>query len=442
MRTEIGKSERHRGSTPMKSRFFYGWIITFASGFGIACSFAVLIPATLGLLAGPLNREFGWSVQQVMAANIFTTTAGVLVGPFIGALVDRLGARKVIIASFVIEALIILSFRFMSDSLVLFYARFAAFALLCSGCTAIGFTTMISRWFHRRRGLALGVALAGTGLGGVLWSLAVSTMFASIGWRASFGWFAAFIGLFAAPMLYMILRDEPASMGLRVDGGAPGSDTTINRDWGMSLHEAARTRQFWMLLAVSFLVAFGVQSIMFNLVPIVKKAGDPANIAGIIQASLWGALVFGRIITGWLLDRFFAARVAMAFLLLPVIGAAMFATGATGSSAFVAAMLIGLAAGAEVDTFAYMASRYFGLKHYSRIYGACFSLFALGSGIGPVTTAHIGQGAGGYGPALWTLVVVLLAAAALLMFFRRFPAEQEPLFMKVDSRLETGSAHP
>lgn len=425
----------------MKSRFFFGWIITFASGFGIACSFAVLIPTMLGLLAGPLYREFGWSIQQVMAANIFTTTAGVLVGPFIGALVDRLGARKVIVASFIVEALIILSFRYLSDSLTLFYARFAAFALLCSGCTAIGFTTVISRWFHRKRGLALGVALAGTGLGGVLWSLAVSTMFAAIGWRDAFGWFAAFIAFVATPALFVILRDEPAAMGLRVDGGGPGSDTVINRNWGMSLHEAAKTQQFWMLLAVSFLVAFGIQSIMFNLVPIVKKAGDPTNVAGIIQASLWGALVFGRVTTGWLLDRFFAARVAMAFLLLPVIGAAMFATGASGASAFVAAMLIGLAAGAEVDTFAYMASRYFGLKHYSRIYGACFSLFALGSGIGPVTTAHIAQSASSYAPALWTLVAVLLAAAALLLFFRRFPADQEPLFIKTDSRLEAGSAH-
>jgi len=423
----------------MKSRFFYGWIITFASGFGIACSFAVLIPATLGLLAGPLGHEFGWSIQQVMAANLFATAAGVLVGPFVGALVDRIGARKVIVGSFLIEALIILSFRYMNDSLIFFYVRYAAFALLCSGCTAIGFTAIISRWFHRHRGLALGVALAGTGCGGVLWSLAVSTMFSAIGWRASFGWFAGFIGLVAAPMLYAILRDDPSAMGLRVDGDGAGSPVMMNRDAGMSLREASRTMQFWLLLAVSFLVAFGVQSIMFNLVPIIKKTGDPQNVAGLIQASLWGALVFGRVITGLLLDRFFAARVAMAFLLLPMIGAAMFAMGASGSTAFVAAMLVGLAAGAEVDTFAYMASRYFGLKHYSRIYGACFSLFALGAGIGPVTTAHIAQSGSGYAPALWTLVAVLVLASLVLMFFRRFPTDQPPIFTTIDPL--TRSAH-
>lgn len=425
----------------MKSRFFYGWIVTFASGFGIACSFAVLIPTTLGLLAGPLAREYGWSVQQVMAANIFATGAGVLVGPFVGALVDRIGARKIIVASFLIEALIILSFSYLNDSLALFYARYAAFALLCSGCTAIGFTAVISRWFHRKRGLALGVALAGTGCGGVIWSIAVSTLFAAVGWRASFAWFAAFIGLVAAPMLFFILRDDPSMLNLEVDGGAKGSGALINRRSGMTLREASGTLQFWMLLAVSFLVAFGVQSIMFNLVPIVTKGGDPHNMAGLIQASLWGALVFGRVITGWLLDRYFAARVAIAFLLLPMLGAAMFATGVSGGGAFVAAMLIGLAAGAEVDTFAYMASRYFGLKHYSRIYGACFSLFALGSGLGPVTTAHIAQSASSYAPALWTLVAVLVLASLLLMFFRRFPDDAEPLFQSIDGRMEVPSTH-
>lgn len=406
----------------MKSRFFYGWIVTLASGFGIACSFAVLIPTTLGMLAGPLGREFGWTVTDVMAANIFTTVAGVLVGPFVGAVVDKFGARRVIVASFLIQALIVLSFAFLQDSLALFYSRYVGFALLCSGATAIGFTAVISKWFSRRRGLALGVALAGTGIGGVLWSLAVAGLFSTVGWRVAFMWFAAFIGLVAAPLLYVILRDDPSELGLTVDGD-PASANAVNAHmFGMTLREACADRQFWLLLGVSFLVAFGVQSIMFNLVPIIKRAGDPGNVAGLIQASLWGALVFGRILTGWLLDRFFAPRVAMVFLIFPMIGAAMFAHGASGTSAFVAALLIGAAAGAEVDTFAYMASRYFGLKYYSRIYGTCFSLFALGSGLGPAATAHIAQSSGSYAPALYVLIAVLAAAAVLLGFFRRFPA--------------------
>jgi len=407
----------------MKRKFYYGWFVTFLSGFGIACSFAVLIPSTLGFLVSPLHREFGWTIQQIMAATVFVTSAGVVVSPFVGAVIDRYGARNVIVISFLLEALIIGSMARMTDSLPLFYVRFVAFALLCSGCTAIGFTTVVSKWFDRKRGLALGIALAGTGLGGVLWSFAVSTMFAMIGWRASLTWFAVFLGVIVAPLMYIVLRNDPSEMNLLPDG-VRSTSVLHKREApvGLTLREAARTGQFWLLLAVSFLVAFGVQSIMFNLVPIIKQSGDPHNLAGAIQASLWASLVVGRVLTGWLLDKIFAARVAMAFLLFPAAGAALFAVGTSGPMAFVAAMLIGLAAGAEVDTFAYMASRYFGLKYFSRIYGTCFSLFALGAGTGPVITAHIAQKGGSYGPALWMLVGVLVLAAITLMFFRRYPA--------------------
>jgi MFS family permease len=407
----------------MKQKFYYGWFVTFLSGFGIACSFAVLIPSTLGFLVAPLHREFGWTIQQIMAATVFVTSAGVVVSPFVGAVIDRYGARKVIVISFVLEALIIGSMSRMSDSLPFFYVRFIAFAVLCSGCTAIGFTTLVSKWFDRKRGLALGVALAGTGLGGVLWSFAVSILFAAIGWRPSLMWFAVFLGVVVAPLMYFVLRDHPSDMGLLPDG-VRASSLVQKREplIGLTLREAARTGQFWLLLAVSFLVAFGVQSIMFNLVPIIKQSGDPHHLAGAIQASLWASLVVGRVMTGWLLDKIFAARVAMAFLLFPAAGAALFAGGTNGPMAFVAAMLIGLAAGAEVDTFAYMASRYFGLKYFSRIYGTCFSLFALGAGTGPVITAHIAQRSGSYAPALWMLVGVLILAAITLMFFRRYPA--------------------
>jgi MFS family permease len=413
----------------MKRPFFYGWVIAIAAGLGIGCSVAVLIPATTGLLVGPLGKEFGWSVQQVLTANLFATVATVFVGPFVGAAVDRFGARRIIVGSLLIEALIVLSFRYIDNSLAMFYARYAAFALLASGGTAIAFTGVVTKWFRRHRGLALGIALAGTGVGGVIWSLAANSLFASVGWRDAFVYFASFLALVATPFFFFVLRESPASMGLLPDGDAvvPGQVQTVQV--GMSLAEAARSLQFWLFLAVAFLVGFGVYSIMFNLVPIVKKSGDPTNIAGLIQASLWGALVVGRLMTGVLLDHIFAPRLALVFVLFPVVGAALFAGGATGNTAFAAAMLVGLAAGAEVDTFAYMTSRYFGLKHYGRIYGVCFSAFAMGAGLGPAITARIAEGSGGYPAALWTLVGVLLIGAVLLLMFRRFPAwevEQGP----------------
>ena len=110
----------------------------------------------------------------------------------------------------------------------------------------------------------------------------------------------------------------------------------------------------------------------------------------VTKAVDWSAsVVAGRLVTGWLMDHFFAPRVALAFLVPSIVGVAMLAGGAHGGSAFVAAMMIGLASGAEVDVIAYLTGRYFGNRHYSKIYGTFFSAYALGSGYGPAITAWL-----------------------------------------------------
>lgn len=114
----------------------------------------------------------------------------------------------------------------------------------------------------------------------------------------------------------------------------------------------------------------------------------------------------------------------------------MFASGASGELAFVAAMLIGFAVGAEVDAFAYMTSRYYGLKHYARIYAVCFSIYAVGGGLGPIATAHLAQTSGGFARALWLLIALMAASSLLLLSFRRYPSWSEQNSNQEDSILD------
>jgi MFS family permease len=157
------------------------------------------------------------------------------------------------------------------------------------------------------------------------------------------------------------------------------------------------------------------------MVPYLTSRGESRDTAVMIQASLWAVLVVGRVSTGWLMDRFFAPRVGFVFLLLPIVGIALLASGASGIVALLCAMMVGLAAGAEVDVIAYLTGRYFGLKHYSVIYATYFSAFAFGSGVGPVTTAWAVERVGGYPPVLWAISGLMAVAAALLLKLPRFP---------------------
>jgi OFA family oxalate/formate antiporter-like MFS transporter len=409
------------------NKLYYGWFIAAASAFGIGCGIAVIIPAALGLLVAPLHADFGWSSRQIFLAALVNTGCLVVVAPFVGGIVDRFGARRVICLSFAAEALIIASFSQMTGDILGFYARFAALSIFAAGTTTISFAAVIARWFDRRRGLALGIALAGYGLGGALWSLLLRWLIDHVGWRHMYLWQSAIIAGIALPLIFLTIRDTPESLGLQVDGANTGNSPGIKAVVrGKSLKEACADGQYWLMLGTFLLIGSAVTSIIFHIVPLLKARGESSQLAAEAQASLWIVLVVGRISTGWLMDRFFGPRVALAFLTLPIIGISLLASGVTGPAAFAAAILVGLAAGAEADIIAYLVSRYFGLKHYAMIYATYFAIYALGSGVGPAGTAWAVERAGGYGPVLWVLAGLLCIAAVLLVRFRAFPEAYRP----------------
>lgn len=408
-----------------RAPLFYGWIIAAASGFGLACSIATVVAATFSIFVGPIRDEFGWSASAPFWAPLAVTLTAALCAPFIGSLVDRHGARRVILVSFVLEALVLASFYTMDGSLPGFYARFVALGALGLGTTHVAFARVIALWFDRRRGMALGVALAGVGVGGVILPVFCQWLIAAFGWRLAYVALALLILLVTLPVMALTIRDTPAQMGLAPDGDAVGSDSARAAETlatlGATIHEARRDHTFWLMLVTFFLVGVSLQAMMLHLVPLLRARGVGAETAALAQSTIFAGLLVGRLVTGWLMDRFFAPRVALAFLLAPIVGIAMLALGASGPAAFAAAALIGIAAGAEVDVIAYLTSRYFGLRQYSRIYGTFYSLYSLGGGVGPLLTATSVDRTGGYTASLWVHVAILVLCAVLLASFRRFP---------------------
>jgi len=407
-----------------QKRFFYGWIIAIVSGVGLGTSFMIFIPATLGILAASLHKEFGWGLAQITSANLVATCFTVIVAPFLGALVDRVGAKRIIVCAFIIEALLIASFYFVGSNIVWFYARYALLAVLSAGTTTVPFARIISRWFDRRRGIALGIALAFTGIGGATWSKAVPYLIEHFGWRSSFLWEGCFILVIVAPLLLLVLRENPESMGFAIDGDALAAAKKAAlpvEKTGLTLREAIRTRTFWAVAFAFFIIPFPIQSIMVILVPMLITNGVAPKTAATAQASLWIAMVFGRLFSGWLVDRFFAPRVAAGLVLPALIGVAMLSAGAGISAAIVAAMLVGIANGSEGNILPYLTGKYFGLKQYTSIYASFFSCYALGSGLGAPLTALMVTHFGGYTKPLYVLMGCLVVGACTLMTFRAYP---------------------
>jgi OFA family oxalate/formate antiporter-like MFS transporter len=408
-------------------RIFYGWIIAVASAVGVGFSVSVYVPATIGILLAPLHEAFGWSAPAIYLAISFATGATILVAPWVGNMIDHFGARRVIVASFAAQAIIVASFGYLTSDIGWFYARYAALAVFATGTTAVAFSALISRWFDRRRGLALGIALGGLGIGGVVWSLLTQWLIDQHGWRQAFFYLGGVIAFVVIPAMMACLRETPQSMGLNVDGeiSAVGGELQPRPvAFGLTLRQAVAGAQYWAIAVAFLLIATAAYGVMLHLVPLLRKQGASSQAAAAAQAWLWAVLVAGRVLTGWLMDRFFAPRVAFAFLLPPIVGTVMLAMGVNGPAAIVAVMLVGLAAGAEVDVLAYLSSRYFGLAHLGTIYATYFSIYAIGTSTGPFVVAWLVARNGGYSSALWCLVAALGVAALLLLSFRPFPKLQ------------------
>lgn len=405
---------------------FLGWRVLAACVVGLACGIATLVVSTFGVFVGPLREAFGWSQSAAFAALLVITLTSAPLAPVVGGLVDRYGARRVVLLAFACEALIFASFAWQGASIWTFYARFVAFALFALATTHVAFARVITLWFDRRRGLALGIALSGVGVGGFLWPLFAQTMIGQYGWRNAYLLLAAAIVVIAMPTIALLLRDSPESVGQRADGDPPLEPAAAASKAaaplpGLTLAEALRTRAYWMVLVTFFLVGLAVQSVMVHLVPLLGARGLSPMLAALAQSMLFLAVTSGRLMTGWLMDRFFAPRVALAFLMAALCGVALLAFGAAGPTAFVAAMLVGLAVGAEVDVIAYVTSRYFGPLSFSRIYGTFYGSYSLSGGIGPLLTAESVDRTGDYQFALGMNAVLLVAGCLLLLRFERFP---------------------
>lgn len=403
---------------------FYGWRVVVAAAIGLACGIATLGASTFSIFVGPLRSEMGWSQPEAFNALIAVTFTAAIMSPFLGAVVDRFGAKRVIVISFVFEILIFASFYFQEKNINSFYFRYFLLSLLALGTTHVAFARVITVWFDQKRGLALGIALSGVGVGGFIWPMFVQRAIDLYGWRVAYLTLAATIAAIAIPLMLWLIKESPTEVGQVPDGINKDALTPVIAPVsGLALIQAIRAPIFWLMLGTFFLIGFAVQSALIHLVPLLTSRGISPMAAAFAQSMMFLSVTFGRLSTGWLMDRFFAPRVAMFYLLAPLVGLALLSADVPESIAIAAALMIGLAVGAEVDVLAYLNSRYFGMVNFARIYGVFYGFYSLSGGVGPVGTAVVVEKFG-YPTAMLFLCGTLLASGILLTMFPRFPVLQ------------------
>lgn len=404
-------------------RIFYGWWIVLAAAMGLGLGTTPLVMASFSVFLKPLTAEFGWARAEVAAALTFHVAGIVLSAPLAGQLIDRFGARRLILISYPLCMLMLASQYFLTGHLAHLYISYFLIAVLGSGASPIAYTKVICSWFERRRGLALGLSLSGIGLG-----MAISTVFAqhiinAYGWREAYVALAALSMIVGLPVVYGLLRNQPSDMGLAPDGmeSSQPSTHTAAELTGISSRESRRDPTFWMMVAGFGFIALGYSGMVAHLAPLLTDRGFAPAEAATVQAGVGIALVLGRLVTGYLLDYVWGPLIAAIAALATALGIVLLILAPLGPLSFAGAALLGFAVGAEIDVMALLVSRYFGTRYFASIFGQLNASFFLCSALAPAIVGLSFDLTQSYTAIAPVLVIVLVISAILFLLFKPYP---------------------
>lgn len=338
----------------------------------------------------PITEEFGWTRAEFQLALLFSTGAGVMTAPLVGALLDRIGIRKMALGGLVGlgAALALASVTIDTGKLWMLYLTYTLMAVLGAGTIPVTWTRAITSVFFRQRGLALGIMLSGTGLCAIV--IPQLTVFIT----ENFGWRVAYLALAALPLF---LATPLVLFFFRPGEQTPENDkNTTEVNEGFTFKQAIRGYRFWVLLVSIFLVYIAMSGMVPNLIPALIDQGIRPQLAATAISVFGITVIAGRLVVGYLVDITWAPGVAAFAIGLPVIGSLVLAGSPPFVTACVAAGLLGFAAGAELDLMSFLAAKYFGLLNYSQIYAVLYAALALASGIAPMLFARIFDQFGSY----------------------------------------------
>ena len=397
------------------SEFRAGGGVLLASLIGQVSRNVSMFGYTIGIFVIPLATEFGWSRRQILTAPTIITAGTVVASFAVGWLADRIRIANLIVFSQFCVGLSAILLGLLTHDLRGYYALFLVMALFGAAASPITFTKIISARFIKHRGLALGICMSGSGICGIILPPYIGAVVTKFGWRAGF------IAIGLLPLLTGI----PATLALlRKDVAAPGEGSAAATPvgYGSTFPDALRSLRFWMLIAALFLGGGAGIGIVIVMVPLLVEQGyTTAGAAGVV-AIFGAAVICGRLLVGILADRFWAPMIA-ALLLVPAAVATMLLFSGTFSAIVVLVLIaiVGLAQGAEVDLLPLLTARYFGLRHYGKIFAFVFAIYTVGVGLSPPLIGYAYDVRHSYDLAIYCITAAWLGSGALFLMLGRYP---------------------
>jgi sugar phosphate permease len=408
-----------------QSGIHYGWLV-------VAVTFlALLVAAGIRVLPGivikPLEAEFGWDRAAISLAVAVSLLTYGLAGPLSGRLLDRFGPRLIMLGGLLLSMVGSAAMLLMTSLLELNLWLGLVVGFGTGTLAVVMAATVANRWFVAKRGLVVGILGAGTSAGQFVFVPAMMALTLAFGWRAAVALGVIVLGLIVLPLIVLVMRDEPAEVGLAPYGAEPATGTSGPVGGPLTpLSDAVRTGDFWLLAGSFFICGFTSNGLIgTHLIPHAVEHGFTENVAAGALAVLGAMNIVGTTVSGYLTDRFNPRRLlawyygfrAASLVLLP------FVTDDLGLMAF--AILFGLDYIATVPPTVALTADRFGRRSVGTVFGWIFCAHQVGAAIASYAGGVARVWFGDY--TLAFLVAALLGFVAAGLSLRIFvPARPAP----------------
>ena len=383
-----------------------GWRTSLGAMVCLAAGPGVLLAMAFGTFAPHLRTAFGWSVAEVSSGITILSIMLIVVSLLSGVLVDRFGPRRMILPSVPLFGLGFAAMALMDGSLWQFRLAFVILPLLGIGLWPGAWVRATSSWFDRRLGMAVAVTTLGIGLGAALVPLAANTIMETRGWRAAYAGLGLGSILIVWPVAFFFVRDGARTAGART--------ATRLAD----IAPLFRGRALWLLMATFVCLGAFSTTTLANLVSVLEAKGLSPHAAVGAQAVLGLSTIGGRLLCGWLLDRWSIRIVGTGLALPAALALLIISLSASGTTALICAPFLGLLIGGELDVLGFAVKRYFGLAHYGMLYGLIFAMFNVGSATGAMAMGAAYARTGQYDLGIG---IAALAGGVAAVFFALLP---------------------
>jgi sugar phosphate permease len=368
-----------------------------------------LTATALSVYDESILKEFGWSRGELKFRDLISFWLIALLAPLGGVLIDRFGPRRMLSIGFVLLSIAYALYSRL-NSLGMLYGIHVIMAvgLLCAGTMTC--IILLSNWFDAKRGMALGIALVGTSLGGIVLSPVNAALIQRFGWRQTFQIEAA-LPIAMMLVVLLVVKNSPREVGASAVGVDVGSQRDLRLE-GLTLAEAMRTRSFWAIGLSGMLTFYSILALYNHLFLHMRGLGYEPVKAGFALSLLAMLALTGKLITGALADRLDRRAVFVGSLVVMLAGLVGLAT-LKPSIVLPSIAVIGLGWGGVYTLYNVLSVTNFGLKSAGRINGMISTLESLGGGLGIWLTGALYDHYGSYQVAFSIMVACVFTGMLL-----------------------------